>query len=186
MLKAPEADEKTPWQKKVLAELRNSIGRQPLSLSVLGLLFEQIAPEYQSNYGEFNALEASVLLTLQIFSVVNQGTTFVEMSSKDDETARYKNFGYSLRSLKTEDNAEAFDRRFNILITSTNSQKFKHHLLQLVKLLKGYKQRVEINFPLLAADIYQFFIGRRNEVRVAWSRQYFRKPVAKEEGEKNE
>lgn len=186
MLEPIGEGEKTAWQKKMLADLRNSIGKEAINLNVLGLLFENIDPVYQSNYGKLNNLETAILITLQIFGLFNQGKTYIRTVDQENKRYGYKNLGYSLSQIKDEDNQDALGNRFNILITSRNNEKFCYHLLQMVKLMKNYKKPVEVNYNCLSADIYTFLKGQHNQVRVAWSRQYFRGHMTKEEGEKNE
>ena len=89
--------------------------------------------------------------------------------------------GTSLRSLRTSSHQTAVDRRFNTMVTATNFEELLYHLRQLIKLLASRTQ-TQINYPKLAEDFYWYLRGYSDQVKLRWSRQYYRV----EQGEKNE
>lgn len=161
----------TSSSKKILADLRNSLGK-PLSttIEIWPLLFEYMPKKFLSRTGKTTAEELAILTTLQFYAIHQQGKS--ENVNLREEEAYYKNIGYSLSFLRTEDDAVSADRRFNAMITSTNFDELVHHLRQMIKLLKS-KTITKINYPLLANDLYWFIRGYEENTRLSWARKYY-------------
>ena len=70
------------------------------------------------------------------------------------------------------------------MITSQSFEELSNHLRQLIKILKGSKDIVKINYPKLSKDLYDFARGYDERVRLNWSRAYYSKNISK--GEENE
>lgn len=161
----------TSSTKSTLANLRNSIGR-PLStsLDIWPIMYENMPDEFLSRSGELTAEELSILTTLQLYSIHQQGKA--ETVNMNSEDSYMDNIGYSLSSLRVKEDSISTDRRFNALITSTSFDELTHHLRQFIKLLK-VKTTTKINYPLLANDLYWFLRGYGENTRLSWARQYY-------------
>lgn len=169
--------------KALLANLRNSIGQSPSRMAIVWpLFFECLPAEYLSQNGSPTKEEQAILHTLQLYAIYQQGCSHSVF--RENEEISYKNLGGSLADLRTEQNREAADRRFRILITATDYSAFVYRVRQILQLLKSRtKSKTTIHFPRLAEDFYWFLRGYDEEVRFQWAQSYYRR---KNEGEENE
>lgn len=172
-----------------LANLRNSITKDiSYNIESLAFVFSMIPEDYLGTYKELNYFEDTILTVLQLYAIYQQGK---------DESVVYRNdefpyisFGKSLSSLRqipkdknTNDN-NAIDQRFNAMVTSADIEELKHHLRQMIKLLKS-KSKETIDFASLSKDLYDFRFGDKEPVRIKWSRDYYRYSAHKK-GDKDE
>lgn len=178
-----------PATKAKLANLRNSITKDiSYNIESLAFVFSMIPEDYLGTYKELNYFEDTILTVLQLYAIYQQGK---------DESVVYRNdefpyisFGKSLSSLRqipkdknTNDN-NAIDQRFNAMVTSADIEELKHHLRQMIKLLKS-KSKETIDFASLSKDLYDFRFGDKEPVRIKWSRDYYRYNAHKK-GDKDE
>ncbi len=178
-----------PATKAKLANLRNSITKDiSYNIESLAFVFSMIPEDYLGTYKELNYFEDTILTVLQLHAIYQQGK---------DESVVYRNdefpyisFGKSLSSLRqipkdknTNDN-NAIDQRFNAMVTSADIEELKHHLRQMIKLLKS-KSKETIDFASLSKDLYDFRFGDKEPVRIKWSRDYYRYSAHKK-GDKDE
>lgn len=162
----------TSSTKATLANLRNSIGRPyEDSMETWAIIFENLPSEYLGRGAELTAEENSILNSLQLYAVHQQGKS--ENVNLEDTDCLWQNMGYALSSLRVGDNTSAVDRRFNAMVTSSTFEELCHHLRQLVKLLKA-KSQSKVNYAKLADDFYWFLRGQKDSLRLDWSRQYYR------------
>lgn len=163
-----------------LAKLRNSIGK-PFSETVelWPMVFEKLPESYLSSTGKITAQEKSILTSLQLYALHQQGNR--ESVSLNEATDKWENIGASLRNLRNEDST-AIDRRFNTMITATSYEELTHHLRQLVMVMKS-KKMVKVNYARLAEDLFWFSIGNQENVRIRWAQSYYRANTKKEKGE---
>lgn len=160
----------TSTGKATLANLRNSIGR-PLSATteVWPLMYEVMPEEFLGQNYRLTIEEEALLTMMQLYALYHQGQDS-SLSSYEKNT----NFGQSLAVLRGNKDTVSTDRRFNALITSTTYDEFKHHLRQLISLLKSRtKGAVKINFVKLCQDLYWFNRGYEENVRLSWSKAYY-------------
>lgn len=166
-----ENNGKTSAVRATLANLRNSIGRpMSKSLDVWRIMYEYLPEEFLSKTEKMTPHEKSILNTLQLYAIHRQGNTENVNIGKNE--ASWKNIGYSLSILRTDDNQVAMDRRFNAMITASSYDEFVHHLRHMLKLLKKYPS-AKIDYPRLAEDLYRFLIGNKESVRINWARSYY-------------
>lgn len=157
-----------PPTKRFLAELKRE-GNIPSKI------FELIPPD-KCNYDEkLNNFEKSFILTLKLYAIFSQGR-------KDVNTNDYKNFGESLRSLKSENNPST-DKRFDALITSCDFDEFSNHLRHMITLLKS-KNNAKINFALLSQDIYKVANNNYEPLRIKWAKGYYVNPRKEDKNDK--
>lgn len=169
--------------KATLANLRHSIGR-PLSesIGVWSLMLEDLPEEFLGKKGWLTMEEQAILTTLQFYALHQQGES-KSVLLKDEESV-WQNIGYSLSSLRKGEETLAVDRRFNALITSATYEELTHHLRQMIQLLKS-KTSEKINYAKLANDLFWFLRGYDENLRLNWSRSYYRsKPKGENENEK--
>lgn len=175
-----------PEGKATLARLRNSIGK-PLSetVNLWPFMFDQLPEEYLGQGASPSHEERAILSGLQLYALYQQGVDKPVL--KENIASGYQNMGTALRYLRN-DGETSTDRRFNALITSSTYEEFFHHLRQMVSLLKAKsKGAVQINFAGLINDLYWFLRGKEENLRLSWSREYYRNPKPEEkEGEKND
>ena len=171
-------------QKAILARLRNSINK-PLSenFDVLPFLFENLPEEFLGTSDEASPEEKSILSALQLYALSKQGQS-KNQDEEDDVPDKFLSFGASLRALREGDKVEAVDRRFNAMITSDEFDEWIVHLRHLVKLIKSSEKNVRVDYPRLAEDLFWIAKGYKTNVRLQWSRDYYRMNFKGEE--KNE
>lgn len=170
----------SPNGKEILAKLRDSLDNNEEKLiNVLPLIFENIDEKLLGFGKGLNKFELSILTTLQLFAVYKQGNP-----NQIVENNKYSSFGKSLRNLRVGDDVTAIDRRFNTLITSTTLEEFNNHLRHMIKLLKAKAPQTKIDFGSLVRNIYDFINGFDKNVKIEWSRDYYRNINKEEKGDK--
>ena len=178
-----------PITKAKLANLRNSTNKDlSYNIESLAFVFSMLPEDCLGTYKQLNYFEDTILTVLQLYSIYSQGKD-ESVVYRNDEFP-YKSFGKSLASLrkisddsKSKDN-NAIDRRFNAMVTSADFEELKHHLRQMIKLLKG-KSKETVDFASLAKDLYDFRFGDKGPVRIKWTRDYYRYSAHKK-GEKDD
>ena len=108
-----------------------------------------------------------------------------EQNVNAQSDARERDLGASLNSLRSADDSQAIDRRFNAMITATSFNELANHLRHLIKLLKS-KTETKVNYPQLAQDLFWFQKGQESVIRLKWSRSYYRKYENKGEAKNDE
>ncbi|MDK8276584.1 MAG: type I-E CRISPR-associated protein Cse2/CasB [Peptoniphilus duerdenii] len=169
--------------KATLSNLRNSVGRPSAeNLEGIKLLYQFIPEEFYTKYSKLTYEENAILTTLQLYAIHQQSE--VDSVNNTEKKDGWDNVGESIAEIRTEDNFLSLDRRFNAMITSQSFEELSNHLRQLIKILKGSKDIVKINYPKLSKDLYDFVRGYDERVRLNWSRAYYSKNISK--GEENE
>ncbi len=158
--------------KAILSKLRNSIGR-PLNENIEGikLIYEYMPEELYREFSTLTYEELAILTTLQLYSIHQQSK--MDSVNAEEKTGSWNNIGESFSSLRGTEGNEAFDRRFNALITSQSFEELSHHLRQLLKILKSKQENIKVNYPKLSKDLYDFKRGYDERVRLNWSRAYY-------------
>lgn len=161
----------TPSYKADLAEIRHTIGK-PIeeATEAWPILFENLPEEFLSKWKNPTYEEIAILTTLQLYALHQQGKA-ESVLLKDNE--RWENIGTAFRSLRIGEDSKSIDRRFNVLITSTNFDELNYHLRQMVKLLRS-RTNAKINYPRVADDLYKILRGYDSDVKLRWSREYYR------------
>jgi|SRR5690625_83780 len=165
----------TSSSRTYLAQLRQSINRDLATASgVFSLIFSNISEQYLGKGGNLTDSERAIITTLQLYALHQQGKPIsVNITVDTSEGLRGRNLGAVLNTLRTDENSKAVDRRFNAMITSSNFNELKNHLRHLIKLLKTRSQ-AKLNYPKLAEDLFYYQKGFENEIRLKWSRSYYR------------
>lgn len=160
--------------KATLANLRNSIGRNlSESAEIWPLIYAHVPESFLSKDGELTYEEQSILVTLQLYAVHQQGkseSVSTDFSNGDNE--KYRNIGQSLKELRTKDREVAVDRRFNAMITSSTFDELITHLRHLIKLLKS-QSNAKVNYGQLAEDLFWFQKGYDQSIKLKWGRSYY-------------
>lgn len=169
--------------KATLSNLRNSVGRPSVeNLEGIKLLYEFIPEEFYTKYSKLTFEENAILTTLQLYAIHQQSED--ESVNDTEKKDGWDNVGESISEMRNEDNFLSLDRRFNAMITSQSFEELSNHLRQLIKILKGTKELIKVNYPKLAQDLYDFARGYDERVRLNWSRAYYSKNISK--GEEND
>lgn len=166
----------TSSTKANLANLRQSVNKDlHLATGVFPVIFSNIPEEYLGEYGNLTVGEASIILTLQLFALHQQGKNQnVNLQADPKTNPASRNIGASLSYLRRlGDDSTAIDRRFNAMITATSFTELANHLRHMIKLLKS-KTDTKVNYPRLAQDLFWFQKGQQSSIRLKWSRAYYR------------
>ena len=160
--------------KATLANLRNSISK-PYSqtIGVFSTFYKYLPDSFISEYGDLSYQEKAIITSLQLFAVHQQGNSQSVLLEANDEN-KYKNIGYALKVLRTDENAKSTDRRFNAMISADTFEEFTFHLRQLISLLKSRSDQ-KVNYAKLAQDLYYFQIpGMRENIKLSWAKEYYK------------
>lgn len=165
----------TSSSKAHLAQLRQSINRDIYTAAgVFPLIFSNISDQHLGGGGHLTDGERAIITTLQLYALHQQGKSEnMNIVNNTDEGKRARNLGAVLNSLRTDENTRAVDRRFNAMITANNFDELTIHLRHLIKLLKS-RSRSKLNYPQLANDLYFYQKGFEDDLRLKWSRSYYR------------
>ena len=179
----------TSTVKASLANLRNSIGKTPSeTIEIWPIMLDDMPDEFLGSDGNLTAEEEAILNTLQLYALYQQGSS--ESVAIDKEINKWENMGTYFSNLREDDNRVSTDRRFNTMVTSTTYDELFYHLKQMFGLLKSRsKGQVKVNFSRLSQDLFFFMLGYEDNIRIAWSREYYRNRNVeneKNEGEENE
>lgn len=163
--------------KAILSNLRNSIGKDISQVPLIWPIFFENLPEDYMKTNKFEIEEKIILTVMQLYSIYQQSEDNSLFSSEGIE------FCEALRRIRSIDNSEALDRRFNVMITATTYDEILHHLRQMLKLLKSKsKIKEKINFARLGQDLYKIVKFNDKKTMIKWGKQYYYF-VNKEEGD---
>lgn len=177
ILRKIEATRDTPTTKALLAQLRNSIVSNNINVRSLECLFSNIPEEQLGSGGELNNYERAILVAVQMYALHQQSRSDSVLTLDNKK----QNLGDSLRALRSED-SKSIDRRFNIMITSRNFNQLQNQLRQFIKLLKA-RTDTKVNYAKLAEDLYWFLRGSKDNLKIAWTRSYYKVIKEHSEGE---
>ena len=165
--------------KSILAKLRNSIGR-PFSATteVWALIMEHLPEEFLGCSHRISHEERAILTALQLYAVHQQGLT---QSVLVKDNSRFTNMGVALKALRKGDDIKSVDRRFNAMITAATLAELSYHLRNLIKLLKSKSAETKVDYAQLAEDLYWFSRGYEENIRLDWTRAYYRQDFKGEE-----
>lgn len=172
--------------KAYLANLRQSVNKEVnLATGVFPIIFSNIPSEYLGKSGDLTDSERAIILALQLFALHQQGKDQNVNSKSDSKSEKAPdNLGASLRTLRSPDDSQAIDRRFNAMITATSFNELANHLRHLIKLLKS-KTDTKVDYARLAQDLFWFQKGYESSIRLKWSRSYYRH-YSGDKGEEND
>ena len=157
--------------KALLAGIRDSIGKELTNApQVWPLLFANLPEEYLGNKDRITAEEKAIYLSLQIYAVMQQGSSKPER----EEEKSTRNIGESLRILRgDESKAKAMDERFNTMVTAGSFEELAHYLRQMVKILKANIDSPSVDYPKLAKDLFWMQKGKQDNILMDWARAYY-------------
>ncbi len=163
----------TSSTKALLANIRNSIDKGfTANIDALAYIFANLPDEYLGNSRELSIYEESILTALQMYAIHQQANTNSILKVKYEKNERKQDIGEAFSAIRVNE-SESIDKRFNSMITSGNFRELRHHLRQMIKLLKS-RSDVKVDYAKLAEDLYWFMIGRKDEVRLRWARSYYK------------
>lgn len=166
--------------KTILSRLRNSTGRDiSETVEIWSMVFEEIPMEYLSKNGIPTYQENAIISSLQLYAFHQQG------KSKSVHEASGNSVGLALHEIRSADNV-ALDRRFNVLITSSNFKELITHLRHLMNILKQ-KTDVKVDYAKLSEDFYWYQMSKEsaNSMRMRWGQDYYFYHTSEKKGEKN-
>lgn len=177
----------TSSSKAYLAQLRQSLSRDIYTAAgVFPLIFSNISEQYLGDGGKLTDGERAIITALQLYALHQQGkASIVNITDDSSEGKRGKNLGAVLNSLRIEKDSQAVDRRFNAMITANNFDELVTHLRHLIKLLKA-RSESRINYPKLAEELFFYQKGFEKNLRLNWSRSYYRQTNNKIGAKKDE
>ncbi|WP_299050987.1 type I-E CRISPR-associated protein Cse2/CasB [uncultured Actinomyces sp.] len=147
-----------------MAALRGAVAREPGEVPATWALTQVEVPD---DAGDAPTPEEVAVHTAMTLYAVHQ------QSRTDPMFHPGKGLGHASRELigpPDQENPSA-RKRFNALVTSTTITELRHHLRDLVSLLRA--RGITLDHAMLADDIVRFQRpGGAKEVRLVWARQY--------------
>ena len=147
-----------------MAALRGAVTREPGEVPATWALTQVRVPD---DAGDAPTREEVAVHTAMTLYAVHQ------QSRTDPMFYPGKGLGHASRELigpPDQENPSA-RKRFNALVTSTTITELRHHLRDLVSLLRA--RGITLDHAMLADDIVRFQRpGGAKDVRLAWARQY--------------
>lgn len=163
--------------KATLAALRGtSQFTSPKAQKAWPIIINYLPNSYLSKNGNPTAAETAIYATIRFYAIFQQGQDkFVSVNKENSQTG--VSFFRALARLRQDEKLkQALDRRVQALLATTNVNSVINSLVHLVEILKSNDNKaLEIDFPLLAQDLYKFQWNYHcaNEVRLAWGEDYF-------------
>lgn len=183
VLKNLDSIKDTSRAKAILAKMRSSNDSNiSNNIETIAFIFSNVPEEYLGSSDALSYQEEATLTAVQLYAIHQQAkpNSILKLNYEKDE--RKQNVGDALSTLRGED-SESIDKRFNAMITSSNFKELKYHLRQLIKILKA-KSDAKVDYAKLAEDLYWFLLGKKDEIKLSWSRSYYR--IRKNENMKGE
>ncbi|RMC41964.1 type I-E CRISPR-associated protein Cse2/CasB [Lactobacillus sp. ESL0236] len=163
--------------KATLAALRGASKlTSPKAQKAWPIIMDYLPHKYLSQNGKPTAGEVAVYADIRFYAIFQQGQDkFV--SVKEENSSAGVSFFTALAKLRQDEKVkQALDRRVQVLLATTNIDSVLNSLVHLVEILKSNDNKtLEIDFPMLAQDLYKFQWNYHcaNEVRLAWGEEYF-------------
>ena len=151
-----------------LAALRKGANRPPGELPEIWELTSVHVPDYAGDAPTWE--ETAVHTAMTLYAVHQQSRT-------EPMFVPGRGLGRAAHELVGTDEENPSARaRFNALVTSTTVAELRHHLRNLVSLLRS--RGIALDHAMLADDIVRFQRpGGAKSVRLAWARQYYSLPA---------
>lgn len=183
ILKTLDNTRDTSQTKALLANIRNSINKDITSnIDALAYIFSKLPENYLGNFGDLTNQEKATLIAIQMYAIHQQSSNSSVLKVYGQESKYKDNIGDAL-SLLRSDGSESIDKRFNAMVTSSNFKELKHHLRQLIKILKA-KSDAKVDYAKLADDLYWYLMGQKDKIKLQWSRSFYKfRKNEKTEGE---
>lgn len=152
----------TSRTKALLANIRNSINKNiSNNIESMSYLFSNLPEEFLGNSIKLCYEEEAIITAIQLYAIHQQGAKYSVLKLDYEKDERRQNIGDALSTLRGDDN-ESIDKRFNVMITSSSFKELKHHLRQLIKILKA-KSDAKVDYAKLSEDLYWFLLGKKME-----------------------
>lgn len=171
--------------KALLANLRRGAGKTPGELPELWGAFLNELPEDLLGRSETIAPEEdAVYQALCLYALSTKGS---ELKNDPNEEGISLGRACGKLAFSNENDKERILNRLKIILSS--NQQMSVHLRNLIKLLAD--KDLKLDFALLAGDLYSYhFPEGRDQVRLKWARDFYRKDhqvdEEKKEGKENE
>lgn len=182
--------------KAVLAGARHAVSMtSPQAQAVWPVMMAELTKPMLSRDGKPTYAETATYAAIRLFAINQQGTetcVYAPSFNNGNEDAEGVSLFFALASLRQKDDARvALDRRVQALLATTNVDSVINSLVHLVSILKANQRTRQIDYALLADDLYHFQMSyeQANRVRLNWGRQYFyaanKSTQTQSEGKKN-
>lgn len=137
--------------------------------------------------GAPTAEETAVYTATRFYALHQQGNqeSFVYAPAMGKDSVGETFFGALGKLRGNEDLRVAMDRRIQPLLATTSVSGIINSLTHLVSILKSHTGAQQIDYALLAQDLYQLqgSYEQASRVRLRWGQQYYSVNQAKSEGE---
>lgn len=161
--------------KAILARVRNSVGRNiGEMIDILPILFESLPEECLGKRNNPSPEEIVLINIIQLYAFHQQGNVESVLYKRSDESPRGFNLGSALKVLRQEGDSAAVDRRFSTMITSTTFEELSYHLRQMLQLLKSKAKNQRVDYIGLTDDLFWFYKGFQDDIKLNWSREYYK------------
>lgn len=155
-------------KKKMLAELRRGVGKQPGELPELwGMIFEDMPEELLGKYSEPSKAEWAVYISLTLYALHSQ-------SSDTDMNVEKISVGAAAARIVDEkqDNMERIMNRMSRILNFNTIKDIERHLRSLTELMKN--DGVGLDYEMLARDLFLLQSAEYSKsVKLKWGRDFY-------------
>lgn len=128
------------------------------------------------NLHQIRCRENAIFMTLKCYAIYQQANEQnVYTSAKNDAFAK-ENLFCALSLLRNDEKSRnAANRRISAILSSSNYKSVVNGIIHLLQILKGKHKYLQIDYPRLAEDLYQFQVSPSAARRVClhWGEQYY-------------
>jgi CRISPR system Cascade subunit CasB len=179
--KTESLNKDSPGSRATLAKLRRCVGKElgdaPESWNII---LDGLNEELLSVNGIPTYAEDAIFTSMTLYAVHQQGNA--EYINKNNGS-----FGAAIQQLINPDgsNEKAIKRRFDAVITAKDFGELAQHARGLVQLLKA--NGIALDYPNFAKDLFWYhFPESKNDIRLLWGQDFYRKRKAEIKENENE
>jgi len=142
------------------------------------VLFQGIPDDLTAGRSEYTTpSEIAIFTAITLFALHQQ-------SEDRPMNQEGQGFGKACNALAAnpKTSSEAIGRRFAAAITSQDVVELSYHARSLIKLMKSSEPPIALDYPRLAADLYDYqFDSSRAKVQKKWAMDYYKSNVFTQE-----
>ncbi len=172
--------------KPILAWLRRCAGKSILdSQDIWGYVLEDMPSSLMGKgreHFEPSEAEIAVHLALSLYAIHQQGIIEPVSARGNSFAAAVSRVGYVDKRVRP-----GVQKRFDAALTSSDVGELSNHLRGLVQLIRQSDTVIQVNYPLLARDLYTYqFPDGKKRVLMRWGEDYYRVKNDLENADKGE
>lgn len=168
-----------PETTKILAKLRRGVGKSiddsPETWEYVISVMPSELLDNSKNGAIPTEAESAVYVALTLYALHQQ-------SKSQNMNQSGVSFGEAVRKLMMPDNKDSITRRFNAIITASDSTELAYHARGLIQLMRSSDSPIGMDYPMFAKDLYNYqFPDGKKRVILRWGQNFYKVNKEKEE-----